>query len=65
MHTTAAYIGSISGELAKMADVTGLTFLAYLLKMAETEAQATVGNDGPNHSPEPRASAHEDRAQAG
>ncbi|MBB3931219.1 hypothetical protein GGR25_002269 [Kaistia hirudinis] len=65
MHTTAEYVGRMSGELAKLANVAGLPFLAYLLKMAETEAQATVGDDGPNETPRQRASAFEDRAQAG
>lgn len=65
MHKTAAYVAEMSSELAGMANIAGLAFLAYLLKMVEAEARATVGDDGPNETPRQRAGAFEDRAQAG
>ena len=64
MQATATYVAHLSHELAEMAENAGLAFLTYLLKMAEAEARATVGDDAPSDAPQQRASGFENRAQA-
>lgn len=65
MRATAEYVGSVSGELAELANQKGLHFLAYLLKLAEAEAGNVAGNTASDVGSRQARRAGEDRPQAG